>query len=86
MSLRRKVLAEITIQPSPSVAASSSADTTVENAAASAICIPVRIIGAADGSTTWRNTAAHWLAPERLRHLDALPLHPPHAGRRTPRR
>src|ERR1700733_7544666 len=31
-SLRRKVLAEITIQPNPSVAASNSAATTVENA------------------------------------------------------
>ena len=62
MSLRRNVLAEITIQPSPSVEASNSADTTVENAAASAICSPVRIMGAEDGRITWRNTS-RWVAP-----------------------
>ena len=51
-SLRRKRLAEKTIQPSPLLAVISSAATTLEKAPAIAIRSPVKIIGSDEGKIT----------------------------------
>ena len=60
--MRRKRLAENIIQPRPSLAAISSAATTEENAPASAMLSPVKIVGSAAGNTTKAKVCAG-LAP-----------------------
>src|SRR5882724_10916397 len=77
-SVTRNCAADCTMNPSPRVAATNSAATSVDQPPPRPMRMPVRISGSAVGSTTCRSTC-HWVAP-----MDRAALTRPRVTPRTP--